>query len=310
MDRLGGEGSSRVLEMMTNPDEESSVSEEDEVACFEDDTESFMQRMREFVFSDLPRVVINQDFVSIEGTGGAVWRSSIQFSEFVCSEEGRCCLPLEGKSLLEVGSGLGLGAIVAWHLGASPVVATDTDSENGPLATLARNIAENCGRAASARTDSGRGPRHAACGWPLGDMAAGAQPRHAPEPRNERGPRMLSAATGFSPPPRVQSLRWGDRAQLAEAVASYGGFGPDVVLACDVAFDASALQALVETLAEACALPTREGARPRLCVSHQKRNRAREDSFFAALAGRLGHGEWRTVHQRDDLSVLVFAPFS
>lgn len=70
----------------------------------------------------LPAVVLSQDFVSVEGTGGAVWRSSIQFSEFVCSEEGRRCLPLKEKSLLEISSGLGLAAIVAWHLGASPIV--------------------------------------------------------------------------------------------------------------------------------------------------------------------------------------------
>lgn len=66
--------------------------------------------------------MLHQDFVSVEGTGGAVWRPSVQFAKFVCSEEGRRCLPLEGKSLLEVSSGLGLGAIVAWHLGASSVV--------------------------------------------------------------------------------------------------------------------------------------------------------------------------------------------
>lgn len=67
-------------------------------------------------------VVLNQDFVCLEGTGGAIWRPSIQFSRFACGEEGRRRLPLKGKSVLEISSGLGLGAIVAWHLGASPVV--------------------------------------------------------------------------------------------------------------------------------------------------------------------------------------------
>lgn len=76
---------------------------------------------------------------------------------------------------------------------------------------------------------------------------------------------------------------------------------------CDVAFDVAVMPALQETLAEACALPTREGLRPCLCISHQKRSRAREDSFFAGLAKRLGPGEWQMVHRRDELSVFVFA---
>lgn len=67
-------------------------------------------------------VSLRQDFVSVEGTGGAVWRPSIQFARFVCSNDGQRRLPLAGKSVLEISSGLGLGAIVAWHLGASPVV--------------------------------------------------------------------------------------------------------------------------------------------------------------------------------------------
>lgn len=75
---------------------------------------------------------------------------------------------------------------------------------------------------------------------------------------------------------------------------------------CDVVFDDDLLPALMETLAEACALPTRQGARPCLCVSTQKRNRSREEKFFADLATRLGGGEWRVVHRRHDLSVLIF----
>lgn len=67
-------------------------------------------------------VILSQDFVSVEGTGGAVWRPSVQFGKFVCGPKGRRSLPLAGKSVLEISSGLGLGAIVAWHLGASPVV--------------------------------------------------------------------------------------------------------------------------------------------------------------------------------------------
>lgn len=76
---------------------------------------------------------------------------------------------------------------------------------------------------------------------------------------------------------------------------------------CDVVYDDALLPALTETLSEACCtLPTREGKRPCLCVSHQKRNRQREDSFFDGLARRLGGGKWSLVHQKDDLSVLIF----
>lgn len=67
-------------------------------------------------------VILRQDFLCVEGTGGAVWRPSICFAEFVCGTAGRQCLPISGKSVLEVSSGLGLGTIVAWHLGASIVV--------------------------------------------------------------------------------------------------------------------------------------------------------------------------------------------
>ena len=40
--------------MAQNDDESSSSTSEDEVAYFEGDTESFMQRKRDFMFSGLP----------------------------------------------------------------------------------------------------------------------------------------------------------------------------------------------------------------------------------------------------------------
>ncbi|CAM9353996.1 unnamed protein product [Pylaiella littoralis] len=298
-----------------------------EVSCCLEDTDSFMLRKREFLFPGLPPVVLNQDFVSVEGTGGAVWRPSVLFSSFVCGEEGRRCLPLFQKSVLEISSGLGLGAIVAWHLGAAPVVATDIGAQNGPMALLARNVAENCGRTGAATVNPTGGNRlpplptprenHGAHGSSEAERAgaagAAAVERATASQQQQRTTRETTFAGGNhplpsppSPPPRVQSLRWGDRAQLAEALANFGGVGPDVVLACDVVFDDGLLPALTETLAEACALPTRRGTRPCLCVSTQARNRPREEKFFAGLATRLGGGDWRMVHRRDDLSVLMF----
>ncbi|CAM9384588.1 unnamed protein product [Hapterophycus canaliculatus] len=285
---------------MSQQDESTSEEEgeEEEIARFEHDTESFLLRKREFQFVGLPPVVLHQDFVCVEGTGGAVWRPSIQFSKFVCSEEGREHLPLSGRAVLEISSGLGLSAIVAWHLGASPVVATDIDSENGPMALLARNVKQNCVR----KPRAGRSPPDSL------DVAPQEPTRDTGDGRRPAGAATGAARSDHSLSPRVQSLSWGDSAQLAEALANFHGFGPDVVLACDVVFDDALLPALTETLVEACcSLPTRLGTRPRLCVSHQKRNRRREDSFFSCLARRLGGGEWRMVHQQDDLLVFLFS---
>lgn len=75
-------------------------------------------------------VQLKQNFVAVEGTGGAVWRASIAFGRFMCSPEGQRLLPLAGRSVLEIGSGLGLGAIVAWNLGASRVVSFDYPATN------------------------------------------------------------------------------------------------------------------------------------------------------------------------------------
>ncbi|CAN0272426.1 unnamed protein product, partial [Ectocarpus sp. 13 AM-2016] len=274
-----------MAQQAATPSSSDDEEEEEEVACFERDTESFMLRRRRFMFPGLPPVVLNQDFVSVEGTGGAVWRPSIEFSEFVCSEEGRRCLPLAGKSVLEISSGLGLGAIVAWHLGAAPVVATDLGSKDGPMALLARNVSENCGTrvVATPQPSPGRTSRDHSRGGEAGSApeGSGAEDEGAPPLGRGRPP---------PPPPSVQSLRWGDKAQLVDVLRKFDGFGPDVVLACDVVFDDALLPALLETLGEAACRKTRGGGRPSLCVSHQKRNRRREDNFFAALTKRIGGG--------------------
>ena len=80
--------------------------------------------------------MLRQEFLCVEGTGGAVWRPSIRFAEFVCSQEGRRSLPIAGKSVLEISSGLGLGAIVAWRLGASPVVSKTSALRNNVILVI------------------------------------------------------------------------------------------------------------------------------------------------------------------------------
>lgn len=53
LDGLGRGNIEKVDQRMAQQDAESSTSE-DEAACFEDDTESFMQRKREFLLPNLP----------------------------------------------------------------------------------------------------------------------------------------------------------------------------------------------------------------------------------------------------------------
>lgn len=105
-------------------------------------------------------------------------------------------------------------------------MATDIDSENGPMTLLARNVTENCGlAAATSRADSHRPSLRDPVGLGSRDI------ERASELQEEEEPRTSPSDTNFSSPPRVQSLRWGDRAQLARALANFEGFGPDVVLA-------------------------------------------------------------------------------
>ncbi|CAM9609149.1 unnamed protein product [Ascophyllum nodosum] len=283
-------------------------------ARFEEDTDIFRLRRREFSFPGIPAVVLRQEFLCVEGTGGAVWRPSIRFAEFVCSQEGRRSLPIAGKSVLEISSGLGLGAIVAWRLGASPVVATDIDSEHGPLRLLEENIRDNCGQLGAR---AGR-PISTSCSCSRKNQQQ--QKQEDQENCSSTSPPLLepkehtpeqdavSGAQGASiptlPPPVVKTLRWGNRAQLLEAVASLEGHGPDIILACDVVFDETMLPALTQTLLDACALRTRDGGRPVLCVSHQRRNRAREEAFFADVSSHLGQG--LEVHREEDVSVFIF----
>lgn len=86
------------------------------------------------------------------------------------------------------------------------------DSENGPMSLLRQNVAANCGRTATtAVTTNGFRNEISRNAGDAGILSEG-----------ENGSRI---------PPRVQELRWGDGAQLADALAVFGGVGPDVLLA-------------------------------------------------------------------------------
>lgn len=99
-------------------------------------------------------------------------------------------------------------------------MATDIDSDDGPMRLLAGNIATNCDQI-SAPADRPRKPEQEkkekteACSPPLVHEYAvgGAQWRP------------------LKHPPQVRNLRWGNRAQLEETLALFGDYGPDIVLA-------------------------------------------------------------------------------
>lgn len=89
------------------------------------------------------------------------------------------------------------------------------------MALLARNVAQNCvvGRL-SAGLSSGL----------LDDLSQ--EPTMPTTRKNDlRHPTAGAAPKVLRSPPAVQSLRWGDGAQLTEALERFQGFGPDVVLA-------------------------------------------------------------------------------
>lgn len=106
---------------------------------------------------------------------------------------------------------------------------------------LARNVADNCGRAAKfcpaglpplttpRDSDVSRDSREAATG--RGTASPQQQRTRGKSVAEEERPSFLLPPPPPPSPPRVQNLRWGNRAQLAEALANFDGVGPDVVLA-------------------------------------------------------------------------------
>jgi 2-polyprenyl-3-methyl-5-hydroxy-6-metoxy-1,4-benzoquinol methylase len=79
---------------------------------------------------------------SVDGTGSVVWSSSFVLAELLT----RGAVPgipvnLEGRSVIELGAGLGLCSIVCAKLGASKILATD--GSEGVVELLARNAQVN-----------------------------------------------------------------------------------------------------------------------------------------------------------------------
>ena len=72
-----------------------------------------------------------------ESTGLTLWRASKLLCEFMCSNSHY----IENKSVVELGAGLGLCGLLAYHLHASKVVMTDGDTD--VLAEMRYNVESN-----------------------------------------------------------------------------------------------------------------------------------------------------------------------
>lgn len=121
--------------------------------CSDGEIEALSATQRVFTFPGiLTPIVLKQDLMGIDGTGGAVWRASEVLAQWCCNDTSTR-ERIKGGKILEVGSGLGLVAITASRLGARRVVATDVDEVpgNGLLALLEINISANCASSGGTR---------------------------------------------------------------------------------------------------------------------------------------------------------------
>jgi 16S rRNA G966 N2-methylase RsmD len=73
-----------------------------------------------------------------QSTGLAAWSSGDELGNYLVNAGSRY---IRGKRVLELGSGTGIGGIIAHHVGASSVVWTDGDSD--ALENLRHNVAKN-----------------------------------------------------------------------------------------------------------------------------------------------------------------------
>mmetsp|Transcript_1470 Transcript_1470/g.3255 ORF Transcript_1470/g.3255 Transcript_1470/m.3255 type:complete len:272 (-) Transcript_1470:469-1284(-) len=74
-----------------------------------------------------------------QSTGVTLWQAAPRLAEYITKEREEL---VEGKSVLELGAGLGLCGMVAHHLGAESVTITDADTIT--LRQMRRNLETNC----------------------------------------------------------------------------------------------------------------------------------------------------------------------
>jgi hypothetical protein len=73
----------------------------------------------------------------LQSTGLTLWKSSKMLGTYLCENKDLVC----GKTVVELGAGLGLAGIVAHKIGASKVVLTDGDTDT--LDNMRDNVASN-----------------------------------------------------------------------------------------------------------------------------------------------------------------------
>lgn len=89
-----------------------------------------------------------------QSTGVTLWKAAPRLSAFLMENEAATNDFVRGKSVLELGAGLGLCGMVAHHLGASSVVLTDADTIT--LERMRTNLSENCPAKGNDRDENDR----------------------------------------------------------------------------------------------------------------------------------------------------------
>ena len=216
------------------------------------------------------------------GPGGSLWDGGVALATHLAALAG-----LRGKSLLELGAGVGLPGIVAAATGASQVYITDR-VHVVPL-TAANVEANELGRAGGfcAGGAGGVGGAGGAGGTPGSKGSAGVQVRETElrpfvgDGEGSAGNQAAVCESDFAvaeyPPPCNVScpvLEWGCNMKKAGLAA----IAPDFVVGADVAAgDESVFPLLLKTIKDVCEVGTTT------LILAYKRRAAYEDRFFTAL---------------------------
>ena len=88
-----------------------------------------------------------------QSTGVTLWKESPRLATYIQEAKDELIV---GKSVLELGAGLGLCGIVSHHLGADRVIMTDADTIT--LQQMRENVAKNCPETITNRTSTAESP--------------------------------------------------------------------------------------------------------------------------------------------------------
>jgi RAB protein geranylgeranyltransferase component A/predicted nicotinamide N-methyase len=175
-------------------------------------------------------------------------------------------IAVQGKSVLELGGGLGAPSLVAAANGARLVVVTDYP-EPAVMDLLQRNIDHNRERVAQ------EGRR----------KLAPALQENPTEEEREKHARIVARCT---PEVVVQGLLWGKDEHISKTLEPTGGSGYDVVILSDLVFNHICHDALLRTVART--MTKSEKAIAYVVFSHHRPHRQQEDLEFFAKAADYG----------------------